>query len=177
MGGDWSLLFSVMRKGISSWEGLDKDWEFLIHASFIPPECLPGLLPGHSQGWPFMQGCQQSHEVVLFLWIHLWFNHVESLTDLVHDVLCDSALQGDGSASWWKSCCCEHSNPILQCYVALRKCRLKHTDSIILQSISFSLGEKSRLDFPALLSVLSTLISKYDSVILHEFLLPILSKA
>lgn len=38
-------------------------------------------------------------------------------------------------------------------------------------------GEKSRLDFPLLLFALSTLVCKYDSVILHEFVLPILSKA
>ena len=182
IGEDWSLLFPFMKKSKCVQEGLldNAHWEPVIHAGSIPPEWPRGLASFqqsvHSQRWHFMEGCQQTCEVVLFLWIHLSVYQVNNHIDLIHHDIHESALQFDGSTSLQKVMCWyELCNLTVLCYVTVWKRWFKHTDSIILQSI-FSLGEKSRLDFPVLLSVLSTIIYKQDGVILHEFP-PVLNKA
>lgn len=52
-----------------------------------------------------MEGCQQTREVVLFLWIHLSVYQVNNHIDLIHHGIHDSALQFDGSTSLQKAMC------------------------------------------------------------------------
>lgn len=129
--------------------GMDNDWELVIHASSTPPECLPGLLPWTQPKVAFHGGlAANSRSSAVFmdpspsqsgegphrsrLWWPVW----------------------PSSAGWWLYlrveivCCCEHSNPILQCYVTLWKCRLKHTDSSILQGDFFSREKNLDWIFP-----------------------------
>lgn len=166
MGEDWSLLFSFMRKSIRSWEGLE--WTMIGNRwSMAAPSHLDVCLapsPVQPRG-PFKEGCQPSQKQCcsygpiseLIRWRTVWLSIAGRLYLMV------------------EICCCEHSNPILQCSVTLWKCRFKHMTPLYFRA--FLLPWEKILDWIFPFFVLSTSIYKYNSVILHEFLLLVLSKA